>query len=230
MIEKKILVVEDDPDIRELVGYNLRKEGYKVLFASSGVDGLEMAIFERPDLILLDIMLPGMDGFQVCREIRRSDVVSKTPIIMMTAKSDERDMVSSLDIGADDYITKPFGVRVLVARVRAKLRAAASLKSDKDIVEAGGLKIDPRSYSVTIDDKPVDLTLTEFRILMLLTKNPGWVLSRYEIIDAVHGQHIVVTDRSVDVQIFGLRQKLGRLRNSIETIRGVGYKFTTPSN
>ncbi len=230
VLVKKILVVEDDPDIRDLVGYNLRKEGYTVLFAGTGPDGLQKAISEQPDLVLLDIMLPDMDGFEVCRELRRSDETCRIPIVMMTAKSDERDIVSSLDIGADDYITKPFSIKVLIARVRTKLRAVASLRSDKDIVEMGGLKIDPRSYSVTVDGDPVDLTLTEFRILMLLAKNPGWVLSRYEIIDAVHGQDIIVTDRSVDVQIFGLRQKLDRLRNCIETVRGVGYRFTRPQN
>ncbi|HEV56338.1 MAG TPA: response regulator [Phycisphaerales bacterium] len=229
MSGKTILVVEDEEDVLELLRYNLDKNGFAVETATSGEEAMDKARRMHPDLILLDIMLPGLDGLDVCKVLKRHADTERIPIVMVTAKGDEADIVAGLEVGADDYITKPFSPRVLVARVKAVLRRPARSAPPADaearVVRAHGVEIDPNRHRVTIKGKPVDLTSTEFRLLHFLASRPGWVFTRYQIVDAVHGQDYPVTDRSVDVQIVGLRKKLGTAGKLIETVRGVGYRF-----
>lgn len=227
MAKGTILVVEDEDDILELVSYNLAREGFAVERASTGEAGLQKARTVAPDVILLDIMLPGVDGLDVCRALKRDDATRGIPIIMMTARGEEADVVTGLELGADDYVTKPFSPRVLVARVRAVLRrrAVPAVPDDTQTLRIGGIVIIPGRHEVRIDDSVVDLTLTEFRLLHLLAGRPGWVFTRSQIVEAVHGESYPVTDRSVDVQIVGLRRKLGDRGTHIETVRGVGYRF-----
>jgi len=229
MSGKTILVVEDEEDVLELLRYNLDKNGFAVETATSGEEAMDKARRMHPDLILLDIMLPGLDGLDVCKVLKRHADTERIPIVMVTAKGDEADIVAGLEVGADDYITKPFSPRVLVARVKAVLRrparSAPPADADAYVVRAHGVEIDPNRHRVTIKGKPVDLTSTEFRLLHFLASRPGWVFTRYQIVDAVHGQDYPVTDRSVDVQIVGLRKKLGTAGKLIETVRGVGYRF-----
>ncbi|HOP05721.1 MAG TPA: response regulator transcription factor [candidate division Zixibacteria bacterium] len=227
MADAKILVIEDDPDLGSLIKYNLQREGYDVEVAISGEQGLDLADHFSPDLVLLDIMLPGQDGFEVCRKLKSDKDKTGPQVIMLTARTEENDIVTGLEIGADDYITKPFSPRVLGARIRARLRLAGEETSGADRntpVSYGRLQIDPRRHSVKLDDQSLTLTPTEFRILLLLAGKPGVVYSRYEIVDAVSGGEAVVTDRSVDVQIVGLRKKLGGCADYIETVRGFGYR------
>jgi two-component system, OmpR family, alkaline phosphatase synthesis response regulator PhoP len=197
--------------------------------ATSGEEAMDKARRMHPDLILLDIMLPGLDGLDVCKVLKRHADTERIPIVMVTAKGDEADIVAGLEVGADDYITKPFSPRVLVARVKAVLRrparSAPPADAEAQVVRAHGVEIDPNRHRVTIKGKLVDLTSTEFRLLHFLASRPGWVFTRYQIVDAVHGQDYPVTDRSVDVQIVGLRKKLGAAGKLIETVRGVGYRF-----
>jgi two-component system phosphate regulon response regulator PhoB len=226
MPDEKILVVEDEEDILELITYNLAREGYKVSGMTSGEEALEAVVKSGPDLILLDIMLPGAGGLEVCRKLKKDPETSEIPIIMVSARGEEADIVVGLELGAEDYVTKPFSPRELIARIRAVLRRAATVPVDDERdVKIGGITIRPGRHEVLIDDKPVDLTITEFRLLSLLARRPGWVFTRYQIVDALHGSDYPVTDRSVDVQIVGLRKKLGRSGAMIETVRGVGYRF-----
>jgi two-component system phosphate regulon response regulator PhoB len=226
MAKEKILVIEDEEDILELLEYNLRKEGYAVSCVTSGEHGLSRAASENPDLILLDLMLPGMDGLDVCKRLKAAGETQNTPIIMITAKSEESDMVAGLELGADDYVTKPFSPRVVIARVRAVLRRRTLPFNDETAALCfDGLEIRPGRHEVLVDGEPVELTYTEFRILHLLARRPGWVFARYSIVDAVRGDDHPVSDRSVDVQIVGLRKKLGSCGRYIETVRGVGYRF-----
>jgi two-component system phosphate regulon response regulator PhoB len=225
MAQERILVVEDEEDIQELVRYNLERESYKVTCAGTGEEALEAVAQKVPDLVLLDLMLPGIDGLTVCREFRAADRTRLVPIIMLTAKDDEADVVTGLELGADDYVTKPFSPRVLLARVRAVLRRTSSGPETADVIHRGAITIDTARHSVAIDGSPVDLTLTEFRVLEFLARRPGMVFTRYQIVDAVKGEDYPVTDRSVDVQIVGLRKKLDTERDCIETVRGVGYRF-----
>ncbi|MEA3297552.1 MAG: response regulator transcription factor [candidate division Zixibacteria bacterium] len=226
MAGENILIIEDDPDLGSLVQYNLRREGFKVRLATSGEDGLAMVDEETPDLILLDVILPGRDGYQICRNLK-SRVYGKTlQVIMLTARSEEHDIVSGFEIGADDYITKPFNFKVMSARIRARLRIASQLKGEtRKPITIGRLYIDPPRHMVSLNDNPLNLTPTEHRILLHLVRKPGTVYSRYEIVDAVQGGEVVVTDRSVDVHIVGLRKKLGEYAQCIETVRGFGYRF-----
>ncbi len=226
MARERILVVDDEQDIRELVSYNLMKNGYQVTTVATGEDAVTKARSELPDLIVLDLMLPGIDGLEVAKHLKHNSKTQRIPIIMLTAKGEEVDIVTGLEIGADDYITKPFSPRVLIARVRAMLRQKQrTATGDSDVIRRGLLMIDPGRHLVTIDSTPLELTFTEFKILQLLTRRPGWVLSRNQIIERVHGDDYPVTERSVDVQIVGLRKKLGTLGDKIETVRGVGYRF-----
>lgn len=226
MAKEKILVVDDEEDILELVRYNLAKEGYRVHCVTSGEEALQTAKEENPDVILLDLMLPGRDGLDVCRDLRSPTSSPLAAIIMLTAKGEDADIVAGLELGADDYITKPFSPRVLLARIKAVLRRKKRLEIDETaLVKIRELTIDPARHEVTVGDKSVVLTATEFRILHFLSRRPGWVFSRDQIISAVKGDDYPVTDRSVDVQIAGLRKKLGRAGNLIETVRGVGYRF-----
>jgi len=226
MLKKSVLVVEDDKDILELVSYNLQREGFDVKGVATGEAALSSARSRTPDVILLDLMLPGVDGLEVCREIREDDKTRQIPIIIVSAKGEESDIVAGLELGADDYITKPFSPKVLIARVRAVLRRKDRGTPDEDeILRVHDLVIHPGRHEVLVGEDKVDLTFTEFRILHILARRPGWVYTRYQIVAAIHGEHYPVTDRAVDVQIAGLRKKLGHAGEYIETVRGVGYRF-----
>jgi two-component system phosphate regulon response regulator PhoB len=228
MAKEKILVVEDDEDILELIRYNLDKEGYRVETAETGESAVRKADSGNFDLMLLDLMLPGMDGLEVTRRVKKNTRTRHLPIIMITAKGEESDIVAGLELGADDYITKPFSPKVMIARVRAILRRAEEEESageDNPILKIHGFEIHPGRRTVHLDNEPVDLTYTEFQILYTLAKRPGWVFTRYQIVESVRGSDYPVTDRSVDVQIVGLRKKLGNAGDFIETVRGVGYRF-----
>jgi two-component system phosphate regulon response regulator PhoB len=225
MAREKILVVDDEEDILELVRYNLSKERYRVTSVLSGEIALQKAREEHPDLILLDLMLPGLDGLSVCRELKRDPAIGSTPIIMLTAKGEDADIVVGLELGADDYIVKPFSPRVLQARIKAVLRRREHDEADDAFIRIHDLSIYPARHEVLLKGIPIILTTTEFRILHFLARRPGWVFSREKIINAVKGEDYAVTDRSVDVQIVGLRKKLGSAGECIQTVRGVGYKF-----
>lgn len=228
MANETILLVEDDADIRELIRYNLSREGYKVVECASGEQAIEWMRRSLPDLILLDLMLPGTDGFAFCRSLRAADRTARVPVIMVTARDEDADIVAGLEVGADDYVTKPFSARILAARARAVLRRRTAEPEDAaDILTRGPIEIDRPRHAVRIDGKPITLTLSEFKILDLLMRRPGVVFSRYQIVDEVHGEDYPVTDRSVDVQIVGLRRKLGRHNALIETVRGIGYRMRT---
>ena len=226
MRKEKILVVDDEEDIIELVRFNLSREGFSVISAATGEKALEIVGKEVPDLIVLDLMLPGVDGLDVARILKGDNITKNIPIVMLTAKGEEADVVTGLELGADDYITKPFSPRVLVARVKAVLRRQnKEAQDEKTIIRIHDLVIHPGRHEVLIDEKPVQLTFTEFGILNFLVRRPGWVFTRSQIVDAVRGDDYYVTDRSVDVQIVGLRKKLGPSGQYIETVRGVGYRF-----
>ena len=226
MPKEKILVVDDEEDILELVRYNLTKEGFNVLCASTGEEGLNAAKSKLPDLIILDLMLPGIDGLDVARSLKSEKNTKDIPVIMLTAKGEEADIVTGLELGADDYISKPFSPRILTARVRAVLRRRSKPADDeKDILEIHDIIIHTGRHEVLVKNEPIQLTFTEFGILNFLVRRPGWVFTRSQIVDAVRGDDYFVTDRSVDVQIVGLRKKLGSAGKYIETVRGVGYRF-----
>jgi two-component system phosphate regulon response regulator PhoB len=226
MADGKILIVEDEEDVVELIRYNLTKNGYQVETAASGPIALSMAESIKPDLVLLDLMLPGFDGLEVCRNLKKDPKTSSIPVVMVTAKGSEADIVTGLEMGAADYITKPFSPRILLARIRAVLRRDKPLKADEHpLIRIHDIEIDSKRYRVTVKNKAVDLTSTEFGLLRFLAARPGWVFTRYQIVDAVHGADYPVTDRSVDVQIVGLRKKLGSAGKVIETVRGVGYRM-----
>jgi two-component system, OmpR family, alkaline phosphatase synthesis response regulator PhoP len=222
-----ILVIEDEEDIRELVRHHLERERYRVIEAETGEEGLDAVENRRPVLILLDLMLPGIDGMQVCRELKQGEATRDIPVVMLTAKGDESDVITGLEMGAEDYIVKPFSPKVLVARVKAVLRrrAAAGRPDDEAVLHIHELSIHPGRHEVTLKGAPVDLTASEFRMLHALARRPGWVFTRGQIVDAVHGDDYPVTERSVDVQMVGLRRKLKRAGAHIETVRGVGYRF-----
>jgi len=225
---KNIIVVEDDLDIRELISFNLANEGHQVFEANDGEVGIDKARNNNPDLILLDLMLPGIQGLDVCRIIKSDQETKEIPIIMVTALGQEEDIVKGLETGADDYITKPFSIKVLIARVNAVLKRSIEVGEDKskDIL-INGINIKTRSREVWVNKNPInDLTFSEFQILYLLAGHPGWVFTRYQIIDKIRGDNYPVTDRSVDFQIVGLRKKLGDAGKLIKTVRGVGYRFT----
>lgn len=226
MTKERILVVEDEQDILELVRYNLARENYQVFCASSGEDALKAATSESLDLIILDLMLPGMDGLEVTRRLKNNPRTRNIFIVMLTAKGSEADIVAGLELGADDYITKPFSPRVLLARIKAVIRRSKAEKpEDTTVIQIHNLIIHPGRREVRVDDTPVTLTYTEFQVLSYLVRRPGWVFTRAQIVDAVRGDDYPVTDRSVDVQIVGLRKKLGPAGRYIETVRGVGYRF-----
>jgi len=225
---KNILVVEDDLDIRELISFNLVSEGHQVFEANDGEVGIDKARNNNPDLILLDLMLPGIQGLDVCRIIKSDQETKEIPIIMVTALGQEEDIVKGLETGADDYITKPFSIKVLIARVNAVLKRSIEVgeNKSKDIL-INGINIKTRSREVWVNKNLInDLTFSEFQILYLLAGHPGWVFTRYQIIDKIRGDNYPVTDRSVDFQIVGLRKKLGDAGKLIKTVRGVGYRFT----
>jgi two-component system alkaline phosphatase synthesis response regulator PhoP len=226
MAATHILVVDDEEDILELVSYNLTKAGYRVTSVTSGEDAIKASRSKLPDLVLLDLMLPGVDGLEVCNTLKRDSRTANIPVIMLTARGEEADIVSGLELGADDYITKPFSPRVMLARIKAVLRRKTKAPIEEQaIIKLEGLVIHPGRHEVTVRSKRVDLTSTEFRILHLLARRPGWVFTRQQIIDGARGEDYAVTDRSVDVHIVGLRRKLGPLGKQLETVHGVGYRF-----
>jgi two-component system phosphate regulon response regulator PhoB len=226
MAKERILVVDDEPDLLELVCFHLTRDGYQVQTATSGEEALRKA-GAKFDLIILDLMLPGMDGQDVARALRAEPATRAVPVIMLTARGEEADIVAGLELGAEDYVTKPFSPRVLTARVKAVLqrRSRARLDDRRNVIRIQGLEIDPGRRAVSADGIPVSLANMEFEVLSVLARRPGWVFTRSQIVDAVRGDGYPVTDRSVDVQVVGLRKKLGELGAWVETVRGVGYRF-----
>lgn len=227
MARERILVVDDEQDILELIRYNLSREGYQLDTVLSGEEAIKIARDRHPDLIILDLMLPGIDGLDVCRLLKGESRTAGIPIIMLTAKGEDSDVVTGLELGAEDYMTKPFSPKVLIARVRNILRRRTRSAEEKEVkmVVIEDMKIDPSKHKVTVGKEDIDLTATEFALLMFLAKRPGWVFTRSQIINGVKGDDYPVTDRSVDVQILNLRKKLGKMGEYIETVRGVGYRF-----
>jgi two-component system phosphate regulon response regulator PhoB len=224
-----IAVIEDDPDIRELLSFSLAKEGWVLRFAEDGEKGLKMMSDNAPDCLVLDIMLPGMDGYEVLRRVKADPALRRVPVIMTTARGEEADVVSGLELGADDYVVKPYSPKILAARVRAALRRMEKAETGDgggpEVLEISGLRLDPSRHEASFEGAEVSLSATEFAILEFLLGNPGRVFSRSQIIDAVKGRDYPVTDRSVDVQILSLRRKLGAGGEFIETVRGVGYRL-----
>ncbi|MFH1686513.1 MAG: response regulator transcription factor [bacterium] len=226
LISQKILIIEDDPDIVDVLTYNLSRDGYEVLAASDGSAGLRMVQADPPDLVLLDLMLPGRPGLEICRELKSRAETSSVAVVIITAKSEEVDIVAGLELGADDYITKPFSPRVVLARLRAVLRRAHEPQADNSaVLRRHNLVIDPGRHEVQVDHQIITLTITEFRLLHFLAGRPGWVFTRDQIVDRIRGEEVMVTDRTVDVHVAGLRKKLGSAGSYIETVRGIGYRF-----
>ncbi|MHB1034678.1 MAG: response regulator [Pirellulales bacterium] len=226
MARERILVVDDEEDIRDLLSYNFGREGYQVVGVASGEDCIAQAKKTLPDLIILDLLLPRVDGLEVCRILKNDPATRHIPIVMLTAKCEESDIVAGLELGADEYVTKPFTPRVLISRVRALLRRMVSpTAEDQDVLRIGELTIHPGRHEVSVAGKRVVLTFTEFRLLEFLARRSGWVFTRSQIVDAVKGDDYPVTERSVDVQVAGLRKKLGPFGEYIETVRGVGYRI-----
>ncbi|MBM4004175.1 MAG: response regulator [Planctomycetes bacterium] len=224
MAQDKILIIEDETSLVELLTYNLEREGYKVISATDGHEGLRKAQTHSPDLLILDLMLPGMSGLDVCRELRSSTRTAAILILMLTAKEEEVDQVVGFAMGADDYVTKPFSVKVLLQRIKVLLRRSRGNTATSEILEVAGIRIDKRAHEVSIGDSPLSLTPTEFRLLETMIKQPGRAFTRYDLMDATVGDTIVL-ERTIDVHIKSLRRKLGDLGHRIETVRGVGYRF-----
>lgn len=225
-----ILVVEDEEDLQEVLRYNLAREGYDVTITGRGEEAAPLVAKKNPNLILLDLMLPGIDGLEVCRTLKSNPETRHIPVVMLTAKGEEADIVIGLEMGADDYITKPFSPRVLLARLKAVLRRPTPTPGQEDgdtqgVVRVNDIEIDAERHEVRVKDNPVDLTATEFRVLSLLATKPGRVFTRSQIIDIIHDGYAAVTDRSVDVQVVSLRRKLGEQGDVIQTVRGVGYRL-----
>jgi two-component system alkaline phosphatase synthesis response regulator PhoP len=225
-----ILSVEDEEDIQELVSYNLVKAGFHVLCAESGEEAIEKLGSSNPDLVILDLMLPGINGLDVCKTMKRIDSLKEIPIIMLTAKGEEIDIITGLDLGADDYVSKPFSPKILIARIKAVLRKKSEnslrrIKEEDSKIVKDNLVIDPVRYEVKVDGNRVKLTVTEFNILKMLAQRASWVFTRQQIIDAVKGYEFSVTPRAVDVHIFSLRSKLGKAGKKIESVRGSGYRL-----
>lgn len=226
MSQEKILLVDDEEDILELLSYNLSREGFKTTGVETGEAALKKIEGETPDLIILDLMLPGVDGLEITRILKSNQKTSRIPIIMLSAKGEESDVVTGLELGADDYVTKPFSPRILIARVKAMIRRESMPQDETDeVIHIHNGTIHPGRREVIVEGRSVDLTYTEFQVLYYLARRPGWVATRTQIVDAVRGTDYFVTDRSVDVQIVGLRKKLGAWGKNIETVRGVGYRL-----
>jgi two-component system alkaline phosphatase synthesis response regulator PhoP len=224
--EAKILLVDDEPDILEFIGYNLKKEGYQVFYAKNGSEAITIAKKELPQLIILDIMMPGMDGIETCREIRETEALKEVMIIFLTARNEDYSQIAGFEVGADDFINKPVRPRVLVSRIKAVLRRKERIPTPQQknqAAETGSILIDREKYTVTLNGEPVGLRKKEFELLALLASKPGKVFGRDEILNRVWGEQVVVGDRTVDVHVNKLREKLGE--KYIRTIKGVGYKF-----
>lgn len=226
MAREHILVVDDEEDLLELIKYNLSREGFRVTCVATGEEAVRVAKRELPELVVLDLLLPSVDGLEVCRQLKMDGRTRHIPVVMLTAKSEETDVVTGLEVGADDYMTKPFSPRVLIARVKTVLRRRARESTDEEApVTIHELVIHPGCHEVKLSGAPLELTYTEFRLLHFLSRKPGWAFTRSQIVDAVKGEDYPVTERSVDVQIAGLRKKLGECGSYIETVRGIGYRF-----
>ncbi|MCL2138010.1 MAG: response regulator transcription factor [Treponema sp.] len=235
MGNERILIIEDDPEIQEMLKYSFAKEGWQLISALTGEEGIKQLHSGGADCVILDLMLPGKDGFRIIKMIREMENCKSLPVIMCTARGEDADIVAGLELGADDYVVKPYSPRVLAARIRAALRRvqnasvngiAGTAVAEKKVFQHGKLKLDIEKHTVVLDDEPVDLFATEFAILAQFMSNPNVVFSRQKIINAVRGPDYPVTERSVDVQILGLRKKLKEAGEMIETIRSVGYRFT----
>ncbi len=224
MAKSKILIVEDESSLVDVLSYNLEREGYEVAVAKEGREGLRKAQMMLPDLVLLDLMLPGISGLDICRELRAAPRTASLPILMLTAKAEESDQIVGFAVGADDYVTKPFSVKVLLQRIKVLLRRGTNPEPAGEMIEAGGICIDKNGHSVTVDRQPVSLTPTEFRLLATLMKQPGRAFTRHDLMEAAVGDAIVL-ERTIDVHIKALRRKLGNVGDAIETVRGVGYRF-----
>ncbi|HQO23684.1 MAG TPA: response regulator transcription factor [Spirochaetota bacterium] len=226
MARERIFIVEDEEDIQELISYNLVKNSFSVKIFGNGEDFLSYLESDACDLILLDLMLPGMDGLEICKKLKKTPSTENIPVIMLTAKGEESDILTGLELGADDYVIKPFSPKVLVARVKAVLRRKEQITEiKKENVTAGGIQIVPGRFEVIVNSEKIELTASEFKALHLLAGRPGWVFTRYQIVESVHGENYPVTDRSVDVMMVSLRKKLKEGGRYIETVRGIGYRF-----
>jgi len=223
---QKILIVEDETDIQELLRFNLMKAGFEISCVDSGEEAIPEMRNYQPDLVLLDLMLPGISGLEVCRQVRNDPHLAQTPIIIVSARGEEHDIVTGLDMGAEDYIVKPFSLKILQARVRRLLNRHAPEKENDRMLVHLGLEMDLNRHEVRSSGKKLDLTSSEFSLLKVLMERPGWVFTRNQIVRAVHGDDYPVTNRSVDVMVLGLRRKLGDAGSFIETVRGVGYRFS----
>jgi two-component system phosphate regulon response regulator PhoB len=224
MAKSKILIVEDELSLVEVLSYNLQREGYEVAVAKEGREGLRKAQMQLPDLVILDLMLPGLDGLEICRHLRAAPSTAGMSILMLTAKGEESDQVVGFAMGADDYVTKPFSVKVLLQRIKVLLRRQANPEPSGDVIETAGIRMDKRAHQVTVQDDLVALTPTEFRLLETLMRQPGRAFTRHDLMDAAVGDAIVL-ERTIDVHIKTLRRKLGEVGERIETVRGVGYRF-----
>lgn len=225
MANEVVLVVDDDKDVLELLRYNVEQARFRALCAETGEQALEHARQQIPDLIVLDLMLPDVDGFAVCRALKSDPFTKSIPVIMLTAKGEETDVVSGLELGAVDYVVKPFSPKVLLARIRAALREEESMAESGTRIKLDTVVLDPQTREVWVEGWAVELTFTEFELLQYMMKNPGRVYTRGQLIEAVRGGDYPVTERSVDVQVVGLRKKLGSAGERIETVRGVGYRL-----
>jgi len=226
---RTILLIDDEPDLIKLLDYNLTRAGYLALSARDGETGLAMARKHAPDLIILDLMMPGLDGLEVCKKLRQDSSTARIPILMLTAKAEEGDRVLGLELGADDYVTKPFSVREVLARVKAILRRMEAASKPSELVHAGKLMIDAGRRTVTADGQRVDLTRTEFNLLKALADRQGRVLSRDDLISLARGEDVMVVDRTIDVHVAAIRRKLGKHGDMIETVRGIGYRLAEES-
>ncbi len=227
MSKETILIVDDEEDIIELIKYNLKNEGYAILAAQTGEQAIKIAKQSQPDLMVLDLMLPGIDGLEVTKYLKNNEQTRDIPIVMLTAKGEESDIVTGLELGANDYISKPFSPKVLLARIRSILRRRKKdgVNTVEKVKQEGDMVIDRARHIVTIEGETIDLTLSEFELLSFLADKKGWVFTRGQIVDAIHGENYAVTERSIDVIIVGLRKKLKNHAAMIETVRGVGYRF-----
>ncbi len=226
MPKETILIVDDEEDIVELIKFNLINEGYSILEAMSGEQAIKIANQQKPDLMVLDLMLPGIDGLEVTKYLRKNKETELMPIVMLTAKGEESDIITGLELGANDYISKPFSPKVLIARIRSILRRRNKDGEKKSQVkQEGDLMIDSARHRVSIKDERLDLTLSEFELLSFLANKKGWVFTRNQIVDAIRGENYAVTERSIDVVVVGLRKKMKNYASLIETVRGVGYRF-----
>lgn len=225
----QILIVEDDRSLAEVLDYNLRQDGYHTLVANDGQEGLRQAKLRTPDLVVLDLMLPMVDGLEICRRLRADPVTRNILVLMLTAKSEETDEVVGFSVGTDDYVAKPFSVKVLLERIRALLRRREGNSVNGSVLVSQGVMVDRERHRVTVEDKPLDLTPSEFGLLEALVRQPGRVFSRSELIDAALGGDSLVLERTIDVHIRSLRKKLGPHAVLVETVRGIGYRFRDPS-